>query len=93
MANSVKEAGYYITPVTSIIVLPMMFMFMIGETFIVSLYAIPVLNLFLFVRDSFGGQLTMEAFAVAAGSYAVLIAILFPIAAKLFSNHRLMLGK
>ena len=69
MANSVKEAGYYITPVTSIIVLPMMFMFMIGETFIVSLYAIPVLNLFLFVRDSFGGQLTMEAFAVAAGSY------------------------
>ncbi|CAM4096899.1 ABC transporter permease [Lederbergia lenta] len=93
LANSVKEAGYYITPVISIIVLPMMFMFFAGEALNVSLYAIPIMNLFLFVRDAFGGQLTAGAFAVAAGSYALLIVVLFPVATKLFGNHRLMLGK
>lgn len=93
LANSVKEAGYYITPVFSIIVLPMMFMFFASETLNMSLYAIPIMNLFLFVRDAFGGQLTAGAFWVAAGSYVLLIGILFPVAIKLFGNHRLMLGK
>lgn len=93
LANSVKEAGYYITPVMSSLTLPMLFMFFSDEALNIPLYAIPALNLFLFVRDGFSGQLTVGAFGLAAGSYTILIAILFPIALKLFSNHRLMLGK
>ncbi|MBS4205594.1 ABC transporter permease [Lederbergia citrea] len=93
LANSVKEAGYYITPVIGIITFPMLFMFFAGETLNLPLYLAPVMNLFLFVRDAFSGQLTASAFAIAAGSYVLLIAFLFPIAVKLFGNHRLMLGK
>lgn len=93
LANSVKEAGYYITPVMGIIMVPMLFMFFAGESLNLPLYAIPVMNLFLFVRDSFNGQLSVEAFMLAVGGYIVLIGILFPIANKLFHNRRLMLGK
>ncbi|MCJ8009782.1 ABC transporter permease [Lederbergia wuyishanensis] len=93
MANSVKEAGHYMTPVIGMITLPMLFMFFAGEALSLPLYAVPLMNLFLFVRDAFSGQLTIGAFGLAAGSYALLIIILFPIAAKLFGNHRLMLGK
>ncbi|MBS4210315.1 ABC transporter permease subunit [Bacillus sp. FJAT-50079] len=93
LANSVKEAGYYITPVIGFITLPMLFMFFAGEALNLSLYSIPVMNLFLFVRDAFGGQLTTAAFGIATGSYVVLISILFPVALRLFGNHRLMLGK
>jgi len=93
MANSVKEAGYYMTPVIGMITLPMLFMFFASEALSLPLYAVPFMNLFLFVRDAFSGQLTAEAFGIAVGSYALLIIILFPITAKLFGNHRLMLGK
>src|SRR5690606_15834590 len=93
MANSVKEAGYYITPVMGILTLPMLFMFFSGEALSLPLYALPVMNLFLFVRDAFSGQLTAGAFGLAAVSYIVIILVLFPIANKLFKNHRLMLGK
>lgn len=93
LANTVKEAGYYITPVIGAITMPMMFMFFASEALSLPLYAAPVMNLFLFVRDAFSGQLTFGAFGLAAGSYVVLILILFPIATKLFKNHRLMLGK
>ncbi|MCR2821620.1 ABC transporter permease [Lederbergia panacisoli] len=93
MANSVKEAGYYMTPVIGMITLPMLFMFFAGEALSLPLYAVPFMNLFLFVRDAFSGQLTINAFGIAAGSYALLIIILFPVSAKLFGNRRLMLGK
>lgn len=93
LANSVKEAGYYITPIIGIMVFPMLLMFFIGSTQNLGLYAIPVMNLFLFVQDAFNGQIIGSGFAIAIGSYLVCIAILFPIASKLFHNHRLMLGK
>lgn len=93
LANSVKEAGYYITPVIGFITLPMLFMFFANETLNLALYAIPMMNLFLFVRDAFSGQLTIGAILVAVGCYVVLIGLLFPIALKIFHNHRLMLGK
>lgn len=93
LANSVKEAGYYIAPVLSCLALPLMFMFFSGEGLSLPLYAVPVMNLFLFVRDIFSGQLTVAAYGIAVGSYLLLIGILFPVAYKLFTNHRLMLGK
>lgn len=93
LANSVKEAGYYISPVIGLMSLPIMVMFFTDETLNMGLYAVPGLNLFLFVRDSFSDQMTWSAFAVAAASYAAIIAILFPIASKLFHNRKIMLGK
>ncbi|MCJ7841097.1 ABC transporter permease [Lederbergia sp. NSJ-179] len=93
LANSVKEAGYYITPIIGVMVLPIMFMFFLGDSHHLALYAAPVMNLFLFVQDAFNGQLSGSGLAIAIGSYLVCIAILFPVASKMFHNHRLMLGK
>ncbi len=93
LANSVKEAGYYLTPLFGLLVLPLLFMFFMSESLITWLYAIPVLNLFLFVRDTFSEQITLGAFGLAASSYVLMIMLLFLIANKMFHQHRLMLGK
>ncbi|MGM7637323.1 ABC transporter permease [Bacillus sp. Hm123] len=93
LANSVKEAGYYITPVVGCMTFPLLVITFIEESLNLKLYAIPVLNLFLFVRDSFNDQMTFTAFAVAVASYLILIVLIFPIANKLFHNHKLMIGK
>lgn len=93
LAKSVKEAGYYITPVMGLMTLPMLFMFFTNESLNLALYSIPFMNLFIFVRDAFTGQLTVAAFLIAVGCYVVIIGLLFPVALKMFHNHRLMLGK
>lgn len=92
LANSVKEAGYYMGPVMGSLSIPVIVIFLISESLNTWLYLIPVLNLFLFVRDTFSGQLTSLAFVIAMLSYVLVIIILFPIAKRMFENHRLMLG-
>lgn len=93
LANTVKEAGYYLGPIFGLLSLPMIFMFFLNESLNIWLYPIPVLNLFLFVRDTFSDQFTLTAFFVACISYIMIIYILFLIAKNMFQNHRIMLGK
>jgi|GEM_PF-3788076 len=93
LANSIKESGYYTMPVMGLITVPILGGFMLGDTLNIWLYAVPSLNLFLFVRDAFSQQLTTGAFFIAIGSYVALIVILFPFISRMFKSRKVMLGK
>lgn len=94
MANSIKEAQTYISPVMTLAMIPYFLLVGISVNELTAIhFLIPFFNIFALIKQLIYGIYDLTSILYVAGSSAVVIAITFAAAYVMFTKSRWVLGK
>lgn len=94
MANSIKEAQNYISPVMTIAMIPYFLLIGVSVNELTTThFLIPFFNVFALIKQLIYGVYDLSSILYVAGSSAVVVAITFGAAYIMFTKSRWVLGK
>lgn len=94
MANNMKEAQSYITPITMLAMIPYFVLIDVSAHELTATYfVIPFMNINALIKQLIYGVYDLTSILLVVGSSAIFIVIIFAITALMFSKDRWVLGK
>ncbi|MDX8360386.1 ABC transporter permease [Cytobacillus sp. IB215316] len=94
LANTVKEAGNYISPLSMLAMIPFFLLMGLSVNELTTIhFLIPFFNIFALIKQLIFGVYSIESIGMVVGSSVLVIAILFLLGALMFKKDRWVLGK